>query len=122
MRWEAPTIRWSSLTATATTLVAMAAISIPAASGGYGQIVECRATVGEAHAVRGVVAAVVAGLARELLGTEPSGSACAIIAAASVNGVWLDTPVSVAAPAAEHVSGFRSILAERLLDLPPPTC
>ena len=75
MRWEAPTIRWSSLTATASTLVAMAAMSIPAASVGYGQIVECRATIGEAHAVRGVVAAVVAGLAREFLGTEPSGSA-----------------------------------------------
>ncbi len=122
MRREAPTIRWSSLTATASTLVAMAAMSIPAASGGYGQIVEGRATVGEVHAVRGVVAAVVAGLARELLGNEPSGSGGAIIIAVPVNGVWLDTPVSAAVPAVEHVTGFRSILAERLLDLPPPTC
>ncbi len=122
MRWEAPTIRWSSLTTTATTLVAMAAMSIPAVSGGYGQIVECRATVGEAHAVRGVVAAVVAGLARELLGTEPSGSAGVIATADPVNGIWLDTPVSVAAPAVEHIAGFRLILAERLLDLPPPAC
>jgi hypothetical protein len=102
--------------------VALAAMSISAASGGYGQIVECRATAGEGQAVRGVVAAVVASLARDLLGTEPSGPGSAFAAAGPAYGVWLETSVSVAAPASEHVAGFRSTLAERLLDLPPPAC
>ncbi len=122
MRSEASTLRWSSLTATATTLVAMAVMSIPAASGGYGQIVECRATIGEAHAVRGVMAAVVAGLARELLGTEPSSSTAPIIAAVPAGGLGLEPPASTTAPPVEHFAGLRLILAERLLDLPPPAC
>ena len=122
MRLDASPIRWSSLTATATTLVALAVMSIPAASGGYGQLVECRTSTGEGQAVRGVMAAVVASLARDLLGTEPNGPVSAIAASIPLNGIWLDTPVSGAPPAIEHIAGFQPILAEHLLDLPPPAC
>ena len=121
MRLDAAPTRWSNLTATATTLVALAAMSIPAAANGYGQLIECRATNGEAQAVRGVVAAVVASIARDLMGTEPSGSAGAM-AVVPASGVGLDMPVCIAEPAIERFAGFQAILDERLLDLPPPTC
>ena len=117
MRPESSCSRTAGLAATATTLLALAAMST-AVSSWPGPRLGHAGARSEAPGVR-AVAAVVAAVARDLLATEGSGVAMPAFAS------WGDCGAAegcAAAPPAQGAVPRRLLLGERLLDLPPPTC
>ncbi len=103
------------LAATATTLVALVAMSASVSTAAVPRDAEVRL---ESHVVRAVAAAVAAA-ARDLLAAERSPVAMAafepvLSAAEAVTGRC--------APAPAQVTVSTTLLGERLLDLPPPAC
>ncbi len=117
MRPEASSTRTAGLAATATALLALAAMST-AVSSWSGPRPGHAGARSEAPGVR-AVAAVVAAVARDLLATEGSGVAMPTFAS------WGDCGSGEGCAAAPPVEGAlrrRLLLGERLLDLPPPTC
>ncbi len=119
-RRPVPTFRTAGVTATATTLVALvalAAVSATAAAGHAPRAVEVEARL-EGHVVRAVAAAVVARV-RDLLASEPPTAAVAVLEVCVQTG---RTAVSRVAASRDARGGGATLLGERLLDLPPPTC
>ncbi len=118
MRPEASSTRTVGLAATATALLALAAMSTAVSSWPGPRQAGPRMGPSEAPGVR-AVAAVVAAVARDLLATEGSGVAMPAFAS------WGDCGAAEGCAAAPPVEGAlrrRLLLGERLLDLPPPTC
>lgn len=111
----APT-RAGALAATATTLVALAAMTAAASAQVVPRAIDTEIR-SESRMVR-VVAAAVAAAARDLLGTERCTAAVAVLSQAPA-----DLPAS-GAPAHERPHRPAGVLrlAPRLLDLPPPAC
>ncbi|MHC4128986.1 MAG: hypothetical protein ACYTE6_08045 [Planctomycetota bacterium] len=109
--------RTAALSVTATTLVALLAMSatVSAAPAPAGPQVEARLQSTVARAV----AAVVAAAARDFLGTKQSTAAVALLEPlTAVTGSEASWPASWPTLPA----GPPMLLGERLLDLPPPTC
>lgn len=120
MRADPYSIRATGLAATATTLVAMVAMSatVSGAPAPRALDAQVRATLSESHVAR-VVAAAVAAAARDLLGGEQWTTAVALLedpAGCGAHAIWC-TVTTPAWPFAPLV-----LLDERLLDLPPPSC
>ncbi len=118
MRPEASATRTAGLAATATALLALAAMSTAVSSWPGPRQAGPRMGPSEAPGVR-AVAAVVAAVARDLLATEGSGVAMPAFASCCDCGA---AEGSAAAPPAADTPPRRPLLSERLLDLPPPTC
>jgi hypothetical protein len=116
MRRTDRTARSTSLAATATTLVALAALAAVAPSVNGSPMT--RLAPVESPAVRAVVA-VVAAAARDLLAGQPTVASLPetpwLELRCDAASIKLDGPVDN-----EPAEGI--ILAERLLDLPPPRC
>ncbi|MCZ6611199.1 MAG: hypothetical protein O6941_01080 [Planctomycetota bacterium] len=120
MRADPYSIRATGLAATATTLVAMVAMSATVSRAPTPRALDAqvRATLSESHVAR-VVAAAVAAAARDLLGGERCTAAVALLedsAGYGAHAIWC-TATAPAWPFAALV-----LLDERLLDLPPPSC
>ena len=112
-----PAFRVAGLAATATTLVALVAMSATVASGPTLRAREVEARL-EDHVVR-VVAAAVAAAARDLLVLERPAAGVVVV------GPCVQTARdAVSRPAFSHdlPTGEATRLGERLLDLPPPAC
>ena len=112
-----PPRRAASLTITATTLVALVAMSATIFAAPSPRAIEVEGRL-ETHVVRAMAAAVAAA-ARELMGAEQSTANVALLEPAS------QLPGAAPAPAIAPARGTAappSLLGERLLDLPPPTC
>ena len=112
-----PAFRVAGLAATATTLVALVAMSATVAGGPTLRAREVEARL-EDHVVRAVVAAVAAA-ARDLLVLERPAAAVVVV------GPCVQTARdSVCRRAFSHdlPRGEATRLGERLLDLPPPAC
>jgi hypothetical protein len=109
--------RAAALSVTATTLVALVAMSatVSAAPTPAASHVEARLESTVARAV----AAVVAAAARDLLGAKQSTAAVALLEPLAAVG---DSEGSWRAPVAANPTPPPMLLGERLLDLPPPTC
>jgi hypothetical protein len=109
--------RSAALTATATTLVALVAMSATVSAPPAPAASQVQAHL-ESTVVR-AVAAVVAAAARDLLGAKQSTAAVALLepltAAGRSAASWPTSRPRVRA-------GSPMLLGERLLDLPPPTC
>ena len=118
MRPEASSTRTAGLAATATALLALAAMSTAVSSWPGPRHAGPRMGPSEAPGVR-AVAAVVAAVARDLLATEGSGVAMPALASCGDCGA---AEGCAAAPPVEGAPVRRLLLGERLLDLPPPTC
>jgi hypothetical protein len=117
MRSNRLSIRPGSISATAVLVLAALAATMPSPENRPAARVESRPAMSEAQAVR-LIAAAVAAVARDLAGTERHVAALAsgaIEFAASIPAV-IDAVIVDSDPAPPWV------LAERLLDLPPPTC
>ena len=109
--------RAAALSAAATTLVALVAMSatVSAAPAPAAPHVEARLESTVARAV----AAVVSAAARDLLGAKQSTAAVALLEPLTAAG---DSEASWPAPVAARRIAPPMLLGERLLDLPPPTC
>ena len=109
--------RTAALTITATTLVALMAMSatVSAAPAPAAPHVEARLESTVARAV----AAVVSAAARDLLGAKQSTAAVALLEPLTAAG---DSQASWPAPVPAQRTAPPMLLGERLLDLPPPTC
>ncbi len=100
--------RVAGLTATASTLVALVAMSATVATGPAPRAVEVRA-----------VAAAVAAAARDLLVSEHPSAAVAVLEPCVATG---DDGVRRAVTSCDPGPVHAMLLGERLLDLPPPAC
>ncbi len=114
MRCARPPTRTTALSATTTTLVALVAMSAAVASPAQRDAETARS---ESNVVR-VVAAAVAAAARDLMGSDRCAAALVLLEPASGRGGA--GPARVADPPAAPAPV--RLLAERLLDLPPPAC
>ena len=122
MRTERSSTRPASLAATATTLVALLALTSTASAAATLRLadMQTRSTVSESHMVR-VMAAVVAAAARDLLVGDQH--ATPILAGPFLSLFEFDQSTSQVRRARDVAVIVRSMaLGERLLDLPPPVC
>ena len=123
MRRTDGTGRSTSLAATATTLVALAALAAVAPSVQGAPMArlasaEALGVLGESQAMRAVVA-VMAAAARDLLAGQPTPATLPEALTLELCG---ETAGIVLAGPTDDEPGEGLILAERLLDLPPPRC
>ena len=107
--------RAAALSVTATTLVALMAMSATVSAAPAAPHVEARLESTVARAV----AAVVSAAARDLLGAKQSTAAVALLEPLTAAG---DSQASWPAPVPAQRTAPPMLLGERLLDLPPPTC
>ena len=112
-----PAFRVAGLAATATTLVALVAMSATVAGGPAPRAREVEARL-EDHVVRAVAAAVAAA-ARDLLVLERPAAAVIVVGPCVQTG---RTAVNRLAVSRDVPRGGATLLGERLLDLPPPAC
>ncbi len=122
MRYERFSTRPASLTATATTLLALLAMTSTAAAAATPRAadMQSRSTVSESHMVR-AMAAVVAAAARDLLVGDQH--ATPIVAGPFLSLFAFHLSTSQVRRACDGAVIVLSVtLGERLLDLPPPVC
>ena len=122
MRAERSSTRPASLAATATTLLALLAMTTTASAAATprGADMQSRSTVSESHMVR-AMAAVVAAAARDLLVGDQH--ATPIVAGPFLSLSEFDQSTSQVRRARDVAVIVLSVtLGERLLDLPPPVC
>ncbi len=122
MRAERSSTRPASFAATATTLLALLAMTsmAPAAATPRAADMQSRSTVSESHMVR-AMAAVVAAAARDLLVGDQHTTP--IVAGPFLSLFEFDQSASQVCRARDVTVIVLSVtLGERLLDLPPPVC
>ena len=122
MRYERSSTRPASLTATATTLLALLAMTSTASAAATPRAadMQSRSTVSESHMVR-AMAAVVAAAARDLLVGDQH--ATPIVAGPFLSLFEFYQSTSQVRRARDEAVIVKSVtLDERLLDLPPPVC